>query len=180
MKKAAVLMDDGFEELEAMGPIALLRRAGIEVDLVAANNQEEVTGRFGTTYSPAKPMKDYDFSTVDALIVPGGPHYAKIEANDRAKEIISEVAANPDQILGAICAAPTVLGHMGLLKGKEYTCFTSMNEDFGGEYKDQKVVQDGRLITGRSAAASIDFAYALIEALTGKEHLNEVRASIYD
>lgn len=180
MKKAAVLMDDGFEELEAMGPIALLRRAGVDVDLVAASNNDKVTGRFSVTYSPAIPMKDYDFSQADALILPGGPHYARLEANPAVLEVIRQFAGDPDKILGAICAAPTILGHMGLLEGRDYTCFTSMNEDFKGRYHEQKAVVDGKLITGRSAAAAIDFAYALIEALTGREHLDEVRASIYD
>ncbi len=180
MKKAAVLMDDGFEELEAMGPIALLRRAGVDVDLVAANNKDEVTGRFGVTYSPAKKMKDYDFSQVDALIIPGGPHYQKLQSNPAVLEVIKSVNANPEQILGAICAAPTILGHLGLLKDKDYTCFTSMNEDFGGNYVDVKTVTDGNLVTGRSAAASIEFAYALMEKLLGAERTAEVKASIYD
>lgn len=180
IKKAAVLMDDGFEELEAMGPIALLKRAGVDVDIVAANNKEEVTGRFGITYSPAKPMKGYDFSEIDALILPGGPHYQKLQSNPAVLEVIKAVDANPDQILGAICAAPTILGHLGLLKGKNYTCFTSMDEDFGGTYQDVKAVTDGNLVTGRSAAAAIEFAYALMEKLLGKEKTDEVKASIYD
>lgn len=173
-------MDNGFEELEAMGPIALLRRAGIDVDLVSANNEEQVTGRFGVTYAPMIPMKDYDFRAVDALILPGGPHYAKLESNPEVLELIRAVDANPDQILGAICAAPTILGHLGLLKGKDYTCFTAMNEDFGGTYKNEGAVTDGKLVTGCSAAYAIDFAYALMDALIGKEAADEVRASIYD
>lgn len=179
MKKAAVLMDNGFEELEAMGPIALLRRAGVEVDLVSAANKIEGTGRFGVTYSPMIPMNEYDFSAVDALILPGGPHYAKLESNPEVLEVIRNAAANPNQIIGAICAAPTILGHMGLLEGKDYTCFTSMNEDFKGTYLDDGAVTDGNLVTGCSAAYSIDFAFALMEALLGKEKTREVKASVY-
>ena len=180
MKKVAVLMDNGFEELEAMGPIALLRRAGLDVDLVSANNEDQATGRFGVTYSPMIPMKDYDFSQIDALVIPGGPHYAKLEANPEVLEVIRTAYENPNQIVGAICAAPTILGHLGLLKGKDYTCFTSMNDDFGGTYHAVPTVTDGKLITGRSAAYAIDFAYALMDALIGKEAAEEVRASIYD
>lgn len=180
MKKAAVILDDGFEELEAMGPIALLRRGGVEVDLVAANNKDSVTGRFGVNYSPATPMKDYDFDSIDALILPGGPQYQKFEQNEDLKKIIRKVSDDDDKILAAICASPTVLGHMGLLKGKDYTCFLSMNEDFGGTLDDGcYVVTDGNLITGRSAAASIDFAFAILEALTGAKHAEEVKRSIY-
>lgn len=179
MKKAAVVMDNGFEELEAMGPIALLRRGGMQVDLVSAANTDAVTGRFGVTYSPAIPMKDYDFSDVDVLILPGGGHYTKLEANPKVLELIESFANNPDKYIAAICAAPTILGRMGLLKGKDYTCFTSMNDDFGGNWHDVSAIQDGHLITGRSAAAAIDFAFQILEALTGKEHTDEVKASIF-
>lgn len=179
MKKAAVIMDNGFEELEAMGPIALLRRGGVDLDLVSVADSSDVTGRFGVTYSPTLPMKDYDFSDVDVLVIPGGPHYAKLEANPKVIELIQQFANNPEKKIAAICAAPTILGHMGLLNGKNYTCFTSMNEDFGGTYNDVPAIQDGNLITARSAAASIDFAFLILEALTGKEHTDQVKASIF-
>lgn len=179
MKKAAVLMDDGFEELEAMGSIALLRRAGIDLDLVSAANKKEATGRFGVTYSPAIPMDEYDFTEADALILPGGPHWSKLESNPKVREQIEKFNADEDKILAAICASPTILGRMGLLKGKDYTCFTSMNEDFGGNYKEDYAVTDGNLITGKSAAASIDFAFAIIEKLLGKDKCEEVKESIY-
>ncbi len=179
MKKAAIVMDNGFEELEAMGPIALLRRAGMPVDLVSAANTDSVTGRFGVTYSPATPLKDYDFSDVDVLIIPGGAHAPKLEANEKVKEVITEFYNDPEKYVAAICAAPTILGHMGLLKGKDYTCFTSMNDEFGGTYKDQPTVVDGKLITGRSAAAAIDFAWAIMENVLGKKHTDEVKASIF-
>lgn len=65
------------------------------------------------------------------------------------------------------------------MKGKQYTCFTSMNEDFGGTYVDQYVVRDDKIITGRSAAASIDFGFAILEALAGKEKSDQVKRSIY-
>lgn len=77
--KVAVLLENGFEELEAMGPIALLRRGGLDVDMIGVNNEEQVTGRFGITYSSVYPMNTYDFSNVDCLVLPGGPHYQKLE-----------------------------------------------------------------------------------------------------
>ena len=83
------------------------------------------------------------------------------------------------KLVSAICAAPTILGRQGYLKGKKYTCFTSMNEDFGGTYVDQYTVVDGNIITGRSAAAVIDFAFAIIEKLEGGRKADEVKASIY-
>ena len=176
MMKVCVVMDNGFEELEAMGPIALLRRAGLDVDLIGIEN-DSVTGRFGVTYSPVIPMDAYDFSKADCLVLPGGPHWQKIEKNEKILEQLRIFAQ--DKILAAICASPTILGKLGLLKGKRYTCFKSMDEDFGGEYIYAYAVTDGNLITGVSAAASIEFAFAIIEKLMGKEKCDEVKQSIY-
>lgn len=178
MKKCAIIMDNGFEELEAMGPIALLRRGNVDVDIVSVEGKE-VTGRFGVTYSPAIPMDEYDFSQADCLIVPGGPHYKKIENNDKVKKVIRRFFEDDTKVLAAICAAPTILGKMGLLEDKNYTCFEEMNEDFGGHYHYEYTVTDGNLITGISAAAAIEFAFAIMEKLCGKEHTDQVKASIY-
>lgn len=175
--KVAVLLDDGFEELEAMGPIALLRRGGLDVDLIGVNNAECVTGRFNVTYAPTIPMKEYDFSNADCLVLPGGPHYKKLQENEEVLNLAREFFEN--KVLAAICASPTILGHVGLLKGKNYTCFKEMNEDFGGTYKYEYVVTDGNLITGISAAASEEFAFAIMEKLCGKEHTDKIKASVY-
>lgn len=176
--KCAILMDDGFEELEAMGPIALLRRGGVDVDLVSVKGNE-VTGRFGVTYSPTTPMDEYDFDSIDGLILPGGPHYKKLENNQKVLDLIKKVGADESKTLAAICAAPTILGKLGLLEGKNYTCFEELNEDFGGTYQYAYAVEDGSLITGISAAAAEEFAFKILEKLTGKTHTEEVKASIY-
>ena len=180
MKRTAVLFDEGFEEIEALAPVDLLRRAGIQVDLIGASNQTEVTGRSGVTIKGTIPMKDYDFSQIDSLMLPGGGHYVKLEANPKVKEEILKAYNNPDVILAAICASPTILGRMGLLKDKNYTCFLSMNEDFGGTlHPDQYAVTDGKIITGKSAAAGIDFGMAIIKALLGEDREQEIKESIY-
>ena len=150
--KVAVLLENGFEELEAMGPIALLRRGGLDVDMIGVNNEEQVTVRFGITYQ-------------------------KLEKNEEVLKLAHEFAEN--KALAAICASPTILGHEGILKGKKYTCFKDMDEDFGGEYQYEYAVTDGNIITGVSAAASIEFAFAILEKLCGKEHTEKVKASIY-
>lgn len=174
--KIAVILDNGFEELEAMGPIALLRRAGLEVDIVSVEGTQ-ATGRFGVTYAPTIPFNEYDFSLADCLVLPGGPHYKKIEENKKVLDVITKFGQH--KVLAAICAGPTVLGHLGLLKGKKYTCFQSMDEDFGGEYQYQYTVTDDNIITGLSAAASIEFAFAIMEKLLGKRKTEEVKESIY-
>lgn len=177
MKKVLCIMSDGFEELEAVGTIALLRRAGISIDVVSLHDTQ-ATGRFDLTISKISNIKDVDTSIYDALFLPGGPHYAELEKNVRVKEIIMDFI-NANKVISAICAAPTILGRMGLLKNKQYTCFTSMNEEFGGTYIDAYTAVDGNLVTGRSAAAVIDFAFALIEKLEGKEREAAVKKEIY-
>lgn len=180
MKKAAVLTNDGFEELEMIGPVDLMVRAGADVDLVCPKGQTEVTGRSGMTFDGVKPMEDYDFSDIDLLLLPGGGHFQSLEADPKVKEEILKAYNNPDQIVAAICASPTILGRMGLLKDRDYTCFLSMNEDFGGRFNDQDyAVIDGDLVTGRSAAAAVDFGLAVLKALYGDKKADEIAQSIY-
>lgn len=175
--KVMCILTDGFEELEAIGTIALLRRAGISVDVFALDHTE-AAGRFDLTISNLLNSKDAKIETYDMLFLPGGPHYQKLEASPEVMGIIDQFVET-DRYIAAICAAPTILGRHGLLKNKNYTCFTSMNEDFGGTYIDQYCVKDGSLITGRSAAAVIDFAFMIIETLLGKETAQKVKDSIY-
>lgn len=177
MKRVLCIMCDGFEELEAVGAIALLRRAGIVVDLFSWN-QDSVTGRFQLTISNVNDVKEANIQDYDALLLPGGPHYRILEENETITSIITKFH-DENKIIAAICAAPTILGRMGLLKEKHYTCFTSMNEDFGGVYQDQYVAVDGNLITGRSAAAVIEFAFAIIAALCGNAQEEQIKQEIY-
>lgn len=177
MKKVLCILTNGFEELEAVGTIALLRRAGIQIDIHAIDDTQ-ACGRFNLMISNLFNLKDVNLEDYDALFLPGGPHYAKLESNEDVLNII-DIFMKADKFVSAICAAPTILGHRGYLKGKNYTCFTSMDEDFGGTYVDQYAVRDGKIITGRSAAAVIDFAFEIISALLGEEKANEVKKSIY-
>lgn len=177
MKKVLCLMSNNFEELEAVGVIALLRRAGIVID-VCSLHDHEATGRFDLTISHLLNIDDIHIEAYDALFLPGGPHYAEIEQDDRVRQCI-QACMDTGKLVSAICAAPTILGRMGYLKGKKYTCFTSMNEEFGGTYIDAYTAVDGNIITGRSAAAVIDFAFELIAYLEGKKKAEEVKQSIY-
>ena len=175
--KVLCILTDGFEELEAVGTIALLRRAQIEID-VAALDATKACGRFQIAMDDLKNLDDVQVSDYDVLFLPGGPHYQKLEADARVQAILKDFVES-NKVVASICAAPTIVGRAGYLKGKQYTCFTSMDEDFGGTYVDQYAVVDGNMITGRSAAAVIDFAFAIIEKLCGKEHANSVKQSIY-
>ena len=177
MKKVCMIVDNGFEELEAVGTFAILRRAGLSVDIFACNNTN-ATGRFGLTCSHLNDLSTFNPDSYDALILPGGPQYQALEKNSVVQNAIKQFLSK-EKIVAAICASPTILGHAGYLKGKNYTCFTSMNEDFGGNFTGQYATADGNIITGQSAAATIDFAFAIVEKLLGKDEVERVKKSIY-
>lgn len=177
MMKVLCVLTDGFEELEAVGTIALLRRAGIPIDVYALD-AKQATGRFQINMGEIKDISEADVEDYGMLFLPGGPHYQKLEADERVMNMLDHFA-DRNKLIAAICAAPTILGRHGLLKGKRYTCFTSMNEYFGGTYVDEYTVTDNNIITGRSAAAVIDFAFAIIEKIKGPQTAQKVKDSIY-
>lgn len=174
--KILTILTDGFEEIEAIGTIALLKRAGIEVDIATLHNRS-AKGRYDVTISKLKNFYKVDYTQYDLIFIPGGPEYVELSKTERVLEAIKYAAEH--KYLAGICAAPTIFGKLGLLKDKEYTCFMSMDEDFGGHFKKQYAVRDGNIITGISAAGTIDFAFLIIETLLGEEKANAVKNSIY-
>lgn len=174
--KVLTVLTNGFEEIEAIGTIALLKRAGIEVDIACLHNTS-ATGRYDVTISNLKNLNVVNYKEYDLIFIPGGPEYIELSKTPKVLEIIKFAAEHA--YLAGICAAPTIFGKLGLLKNKRYTCFTSMDEDFGGTYVNEYAVRDGNIITGISAAGTIDFAFKIIETLCGIEHANKIKNSIY-
>ena len=174
--KVLALIFNGFEEEEAVAPFALLKRAGIE--LTIASNSKTVTGSHNISLTNIELLENIDYTNYDCLLLPGGAHYKFLRESITVHNIINYFV-NEKKIIAAICAAPTILGMLGHLKNKKYTCFSSMNEDFKGIYIDEGVVVDHNFITAKSVAYSLDFAYAIIEKLLGREHLNDIFTKIY-
>ena len=172
-----MVLTDGFEEIEAVGTFALLSRAGLAVDIFSLKDKD-ATGRFGLTCSQLKKFSALSSAAYDALVLPGGPQYAALENSEKLQTLLRQFITE-NKVVAAICASPTILGHAGFLKGKNYTCFTSMNENFGGHFTDQYATTDGNIITGQSAAATIEFAFAIVDKLLGKERTAQVKESIY-
>lgn len=172
-----MFVTDGFEEIEAVGTFAVLRRGGLDVDVYSLLDKN-ATGRFGLTLADLKPFSSFNPAGYEALVLPGGPEYKAMEANADVQKYIRQFAAQGKYVC-AICAGPTLLGRAGLLKGRKYTCFTSMDGDFGGTYSDDYAVTDGKFITGKSAAATIDFAFAVLEAVAGKAAAERTKKEIY-
>ena len=175
--KVCMIVTHGFEEVEAVGTYAILRRGGLEVDVYSLQGTE-ATGRFGLTCCRLLPLDQYRDEDYSAIILPGGPQYQALEADERVQQLLKDFYAR-GKYLCAICASPTILGRAGYLLGKKYTCFTSMNEDFGGTYCDDYAIADGQIITGKSAAAAIDFGFAILQAVCGAEVADKTKKEIY-
>lgn len=175
--KVCMIVANGFEEAETVASFAILRRAGLEVDIYSLAGLQ-ATGRFGLTCSRLKPFSSFEDNGYKAIILPGGPQYKELEACQPLLQLLQDFY-HQGKYVCAICASPTILGHLGMLKGKKYTCFTSMNEDFGGTYCDDYAVIDGQIITGKSAAAAIDFGFAIVQAICGSQRAQQVKEDIY-
>jgi len=173
MKKAIVLLADGFEDVEALTPIDYLCRAGIGVTAASITRSLTVTSRWSglkmtanTTLSEQlslyKEQKDWD-----AVILPGGiPGATNLAASEEVNTLLNEMAIT-GKLICAICASPAVvLAPLGLLAGKKYTCYPRMEERVtDGEWSQDRVVVDGSLITSRGAGTAGEFAIAIIKKL---------------
>lgn len=175
--KACIILADGFEEMEAMCSFSILKRGGIEVDLYGLGGKE-ASGKNGLKVKELKPLSALKKEDYAVLVLPGGPHYQKLEDSLEVKNLIKEFLAAGKKV-AAICASPTILGHMGLLKGRGYTCFTVMDEDFGGKYKYVHALTDGNIITGRGPGSSIEFALEVVKQLKGEDVWQEVQKRMY-
>ena len=179
MIKVNVLLADGFEEIEALAVVDLLRRAQVYVGTVSVMDDYMVHGAHGISVQAEDLFDEVDFAETDALILPGGmPGTTNLKENEGVRKVTAELAEK-GKIIGAICAAPTVLSDLGLLKGKRYTCYPSVETYFqGAVIMKAPVVSDGNIITSRGAGTAIDFALELIAVLVGKERALSVAESI--
>lgn len=175
--KILTILTNGFEEIEALGTIDILRRAGITVDVYSLH-EETLTAAHNIKITGLTNYKEANLDEYDALFIAGGPQYQELERNEDFLNIIKYFHKN-DRYISAICAAPTILGHLGLLKGKNYTCFNSMNEDFGGTFVDNYAVKDEKLVTGKGPMATLDFALLLVETLSDKERAESVKETTF-
>ena len=179
MKKAAVLLADGFEEIEALTAVDLLRRARIYVDTVSISDEYMVAGAHGINVQTEDLFGEVDFEEFDMVVLPGGmPGTANLEAHPGVKKVVRAFCEG-GKYVGAICAAPSILGNMGLLKGKRAICYPFFEEKLSGAVLVKApVVQDGNIITSRGMGTAIDFGLKLVEVLSDKLKADEVAESI--
>lgn len=179
MKKVSIFLAEGFEEVEAMTPADLLRRAGAEVTLVAVGGRREVAGSHGIVITADRLFSEMDFSDTDLLVLPGGmPGTLHLKECQPLIELLKEFNGNGKR-LAAICAAPTVLGAAGLLNGRKAACYPGCEDGLtGAEVLTDRVVEDGNITTSRGVGTAIPFALSLISQLFSPQKAEEIRESI--
>ena len=169
-----VLLATGFEEIEAITIVDVLRRAGIST-LLAGIAPPPIAGGHGIRVAPDCSIDD--IATYDALVLPGGnPGYINLERDQRVLKLI-RATYEAGKYVAAICAAPHVLGVAGIMEGVTATCYPGI-EIAGAQRVEERVVRHGTIITSQGPGTAIDFALDLVEVLTTKENAREVRKAL--
>lgn len=177
MPSVLVILAEGFEEIEAITPIDVLRRAGAEVTVASLTATLPVKGRNGLAVHADCPLVDVISHGFDVILLPGGPGVKHLRANPL---VIPRVQRqhNTGGWVAAICAAPTVLLDAGLLEGRRYTAHFSVEKELPRLLANERVVVDGSLITSRGAGTAMEFGLTLVEKLFSADKAREVAASI--
>ncbi len=179
MSRAAIFFATGFEEIEALTVVDILRRAGIEADMVSVTGEREVTGSHKITVKMDKLFEETDFGGTDILILPGGmPGTTNLEAYRPLMDKVDEFYEQ-GRYIAAICAAPSIFGHKGILKGRRACSNPGFESHLeGAEVCREKAVTDGHVITSRGMGTAIPFALAILEQLTGKEAVEQMKEKL--
>lgn len=177
MPTVLAILADGFEEIEAITPIDLLRRAGAEVTVAALGEGIHVTGRNGITMHADTTLAAMADQTFDCVFLPGGPG-VKLLRGTPAVIALVQAQHQAGRLVAAICAAPTVLHDAGLLAGRRYTAHFSTAEELPAILANERVVLDGQILTSRGAGTALDFGLALVTQLYGEDTAASVAQSI--
>jgi 4-methyl-5(b-hydroxyethyl)-thiazole monophosphate biosynthesis len=176
MKKVAIHFATGFEEIEGLAVVDILRRAGVDVNMVSVTDRRMVTGAHDITIVADTVFEEMNYEDIDMIILPGGmPGAANLDAHEGLKAMIKKFDSEEKQI-AAICAAPLVLGNLGLLENKKATCYPGFEKYLkGAQIQKEKVVESGRIVTAKGPGAAIEFGLKLVEKLVSKEKSEELR-----
>lgn len=175
--KVAILLANGFETLEGLTVVDILRRANVECHTFALEGEEAITShKIGVKTD--KNINDSIIEDYDFLVLPGGmPGSTNLRDNNRVIELVKKFN-NENKYVCAICAAPIVLGKANILEGKNATCYPGFQDQLGNcNYKEDLVVVDGNIITGKGAGASIPFAFEILSKIS-EEKVREVKKAM--
>jgi len=175
MSKVYVFLANGFEDVEALIPVDVLRRGGVEVMTVSITGNLMVETAHRVRIEADCLFEDCDFSDADLLMLPGGmPGASNLNNHDGVREALVR-QAKAGRRVAAICAAPLVLGGLGLLRGKRATCYPGFEQTLeGAAYTGELCTVDGLVTTGEGPAAAFPFAYALLEQLTSRQMADQI------
>ena len=164
-----VFFATGFEDIEALAPVDIMRRAGLEVQTVSITGEQIVTSAHGVGIVADMLLSDVDFPKAEMLVLPGGlPGSTNLDAcKPLTQAIVRHFEAGG--AIAAICAAPLVFGHLGLLQGRRATCYPGVESELkGATYTSAIVEQDGNIITGKGPGAAFEFGYTIVEYFRGQ------------
>ena len=173
-----LFLANGFEECEALVPLDILRRANIEVKTVGIGSNT-ITGSHGISVNCDTVNKDLPLEDLKGIILPGGlPGATNLEADKTVQATIDYCVEN-GLLISAICAAPQILGHKGLLNGKNAVCFPGFEKELiGANIVSQKVVADANFITAWGAGAAFEFGFKILEYITNKQTADNLQQSM--
>lgn len=178
-KQVCVFLADGFEEIEGLTVVDLLRRADVEVTTVSITGAYTIHGAHGIDIQADKLFEDTNFEGQDMLVLPGGmPGTLNLEKHEGLKQLLKKFYEE-EKFIAAICAAPSVFGKYGFLRGRRATAYPGFEDALeGAEIATEAVVVSDFVITSRGMGTAIPFSLSLIEQLEGKEKAEKIGKSI--
>lgn len=179
MSRVYVFLADGFEEIEGLTVVDLLRRAQIETVMVSIMGRKNVCGSHGIEIGADGLFEDYDYEDAEVLVLPGGmPGTKNLGAHEGLCELLKK-HYRQNKKLAAICAAPSVFGKLGFLQGRKATCYPGFEESLtGAQVSTEKTVVDDFIVTAKGMGAAIEFGLKLMEMIKGKEIAHTISEGI--
>lgn len=176
MVKVAIFLAEGFEEAEALVPADLLRRAGADVILASVDGSETVTGAHGICVKADCPLDTLDRTSLSCIMLPGGLRGTELLYESFKVRALIQYAVENGLYVSAICAAPSILGKMGLLDGRRYACYPGFEKEIpDGIRTGKKVEQDDIFVTAEGMGVAFEFGYYLVELLFGSARATELK-----
>lgn len=178
--KVYFLLANGFEEIEATAPIDILKRCSLDVKMISVHNSVNVTGAHGIEYICDDVLSKTDISDGEMIVLPGGGlGVENLDKVDSLTDIIRGYISR-DKYVAAICAAPSLLGKRGFLKGKEAICYPGFEKFLtDAKLSSNSIVKDGKIITAKAAGTALDFGFLLAAVLAGKDSADSVRKGMF-